>query len=184
MHRLVIFFTLIQTQSSGYFCLNVAPQRIPRPPLKTSATDFTWRQRLNEYGSMHFNKCHISFGFATLLPKRRLAQNLKKKKKKYTFLCGILPKFALNHNTACWHNTIQVHEVANCVITELDNIIVEQQDPHTAHGQDLYDSVNHATSEPYNIKKSSFVTSIFSGAAKTSLSLYCMSHGLNVAILS
>lgn len=84
-----------------------------------------------------------------------------KKKKKYTFLCGILPKFALNHNTACWHHTIQLHEVANCVITELDNIIVEQQDPHTAHGQDLYDSVNHATSEPYNIKKSSFVTSLF-----------------------
>ena len=147
---------LIQTQSQGYFCLNVSPRRIPRPPLKTSATDFTWRQRLNEYGSMHFNKCHISFGFATLLPKRRLAQNLEK----YTFFwCGILPKIALNHSTACWHtHTIQLYEVANCVIRELDNIIVEQQDSQSSRRRRLYDRVNHATSEPCNVQKSSFVT--------------------------
>lgn len=43
---------LIQPQSQGYFCLYVSPQQCP---LKTSATDFTWRQRFNEHGSMHFN---------------------------------------------------------------------------------------------------------------------------------
>lgn len=82
----------------GYFFLYVSPQQILRPPLKTSVTDFTWRQRLNEYGSTYFNKCHISFGFATLFQKRRLAQNLEK----YTFLCGILPKTSFNHNAGCW----------------------------------------------------------------------------------
>lgn len=48
-------FTLIQPQSRGCLCCYSSLQQIPRPPLKTSATDFTWRQTLNEYGSMHFN---------------------------------------------------------------------------------------------------------------------------------
>lgn len=109
----------------------------------------------------------------------------KKKKKIHIFVwysSQICPQsqhsLLAQHHTSAWGGQLRHHRA------QLDNIIVEQQDPHTAHGQDLYDSVNHATSEPYNIKKSSFVTSIFSGAAKTSLSLYCMSHGLNVAILS
>lgn len=31
----------------------------------------------------------------------------------------MLPKIALNHNTSCWHNTVQQHEVPKCV-TQID----------------------------------------------------------------
>lgn len=111
---------LVQTQSLGYFC----PQRNPRPPLKTSDTHFTWRQRLNEHGSTHVNKCHISFAFATVLPpsqKRRLALDLEK----YTFL---LPKLASVTTRPMLAHTRQPYEAVDCVITQLDNIIVEQRD--------------------------------------------------------
>ena len=117
---------LIHTQSGGYFCLNVAPQRIPRPPLKTSATDFTWRQRLNEYGSTYFNKCHISFGFATLPPKRRLAQ--RPRKNTHFFMWHSSQNCPQSQHSPLAHNaTVRGGQLRH---RELDNIIGEQQDPH------------------------------------------------------
>lgn len=76
---------------------------------------------------MHFNKCHISFGFATLLPERRLALNLEKI---HIFVWHSSQNCPQSQHSLLAH-TILPYEVANCVIRELDNIIVERQDPHS-----------------------------------------------------
>ena len=103
-------FALIETQSQGYFCLCVAPRSIPRPALKTSATDFTWRQRLNEHGSMNVNTRHISFGSATSCKQTLTLKILT------LLLLGFASKFSLYlHAWVCWYTarsqtTSWVHE--------------------------------------------------------------------------
>lgn len=72
---------------------------------------------------------------------------------------------------------------------ELDNIIVEQQDPHELTW--ARSSWTRATSEPWNIKKSSFMTPLcfFWGYLKHSdtdentITFKCPRRGLNVGIL-
>lgn len=88
---------------------------------------------------MPFNKRHISFGFTTLSPKRRLAQNLRK----YTFFVCVaffskLPSIRTQPDAI---TSSELYVVANCVIAELGNITVKQEDPHTAERQDLQDWV-------------------------------------------
>lgn len=60
----------LQVQTKAYFSMNLLLRGACGTSLKTSATDLTWRQSLNECGSTIFNGCHISFGVATLFPKK------------------------------------------------------------------------------------------------------------------
>jgi len=122
--------------------------------LKTSATNLTWRQSLNENGCMHLNKCHISFGFATSFTKILLAQNLEE----YTFLCGTLLKIALSPRTACWHTPPRTYEETNCVIGELFHIIVDQQDPHSPRSFTIRLTCNKRAMK---YQKSSFVKAFY-----------------------
>ena len=135
--------------TQGYFFLCVSWQ-IPGPPLKTSATNFTWRQSLNEYGSVYFNKCHISLSFTALLSERRLAETLEKI---HIFWHEILPQISPQWQRWQLAHATELHEVANCVITELDNIIVEERDPQCLHGWGLYGEVNRVATEPCNVER-------------------------------
>lgn len=63
----------LQVNAKAYFSMNLLLRRACGTSLKTSATDLTWRQSLNECGPAIFNKCHISFGVATLFPKKTSA---------------------------------------------------------------------------------------------------------------
>lgn len=63
----------LQVQAKAYFSMNLLLRGACGTSLKTSATDLTWRQSLNECGSAIFNECHISFGVATLFPKKTSA---------------------------------------------------------------------------------------------------------------
>lgn len=76
---------------------------------------------------MPFNKRHISFGFTTLSPKRRLAQNLKK----YTFFCvAYFPKLPSIRTQPDPITSLELYVVANYVITELGNVTVKQEDSY------------------------------------------------------
>lgn len=85
---------------------------------------------------MPFNKRHISFGFTSLSPKRRLAQNFRK----YTFLCvAFFSKLPSNRTQPDAITFLKLYVMANCVITELGNVTVNQEDPHAAERQHLAD---------------------------------------------